>query len=145
MAALQDAWWNRFGGIPFKDLGMDPVQDGGLNCWGLGRWVYMQELGMLLPTYMETVDEQARLSAQLGTLDVAFTSGVSTWVSVAAGQHKQFDLVLLRRGRLVCHVGLVAKPRQGLMLHVEEGGVSCLESYVSGHWARRVVGVYRHA
>lgn len=135
-------WWNQYIGIPFRDHGADPGVDGGLNCWTLGRWVYLRELGILLPTYAEEVDPNATLAAQLGTLNTAFLAGSTAWQPVQ-GPHQPFDMVLMRRGRLACHVGVVIKP--GRMLHIEEGVSSCLEDYAQGFWARRVVGVYRHA
>lgn len=135
-------WWNAYVGIPFRDHGVDPVADGGLNCWTLPRWIYLNEWGVLMPSYEEDIDP-GTLESQLGTLDVLFRSASQVWQLVPAGQHKPFDIVLMRRGRLVCHTGIVTKP--GRMLHLEVGIKSCLEDYLTGMWARRVVGVYRHA
>jgi len=139
------AWWNPYIGIPFREFGTNPERDGGLNCWCLVRWVYLQELGITMPTYLEEVDQSVTLESQLPALNAAFVAGAAAWRPVPAGQHKPFDVVLMRRGSSACHVGIVTKPAQGRMLHIEQGINSCLENYAGGYWARRVVGVYRHA
>lgn len=138
-------WWGKYCGIPFREFGADPERDGGLNCWCLVRWIYQHELGISLPTYLEDVDQSVDLESQLPALNAAFVAGAQSWAPVPAGQHKPFDVVLMRRGHHACHVGIVTKPREGRMLHIEHGIMACLEDYATGYWARRVVGVYRHA
>jgi len=139
------AWWNPYIGLRFRDHGRDLERDGGIDCFGLVRWVYLRVLGIELPTYLEEVDQSISLNSQLPALHTAFMAGASAWIPVPAGQHRPFDVVEMRRGSIICHVGIITKPEAGRMLHIEQGINSCLEDYASGYWARRVVGVYRHA
>jgi len=50
------------------------------------------------------------------------------------------DFVIIR-GRPF-HIGLVVQP--GLMLHVYNGGTSCIEDYTNFRWANRIEGFYRY-
>lgn len=138
-----NAWWKKYIGLPFRDHGRDPAKHGGLDCWGLVRWVYAQELGVVLPSYIDEVDERATLAMQIKRLAPVFLAGTVSWQMVPKDQHKAFDVVLLRRGNYACHVGVVTRP--GTMLHVERGINAMLEEYSWGNCSTRVVGVYRHA
>ena len=128
-------WSNKFVGLPYSEFGRTAT---GVDCWGLVRLVYGQELDIELPSYTEaytSVREHAELAEKIGTV-----AGEGTWLRV--DQARCFDLAVFRRGHLDTHVGIVVSP--GLMLHVSGGDHSKLEHYNFGQWAHRLTGLYRH-
>lgn len=106
---------NHYVGLPWQERGLTPD---GCDCEGLLRMVYAGELGISL----------------MGPLDRA------DWIPVVAGMERPLDAILLRQAPW--HVGVIV--RRGLMLHIPEGGSSCIEPYDTGRWGRRVEGIYRH-
>ncbi|MAC79254.1 MAG: hypothetical protein CML66_14470 [Rhodobacteraceae bacterium] len=61
------------------------------------------------------------------------------WRSVD-GPVRPFDVLVFCRGGLLAHVGLAVDPRR--MLHMQ--GQARIEPFVTGPWAARLRGVYRH-
>jgi cell wall-associated NlpC family hydrolase len=121
-------------GLPFREKGRDRQ---GLDCWGLLRMIYRERLAVDLPCYTEEYlstrerDEIARLCGQEKT----------RWDEVPRGQERPGDAVLLNiLGRPV-HVGVVVEP--GRFIHVMDGLETCLETYASPKWERRVAGFFR--
>ena len=52
------SWISKYIGLPFEDKGRGPS---GFDCWGIVTWIYMQELGLILPehlTYESVTDEK---------------------------------------------------------------------------------------
>jgi cell wall-associated NlpC family hydrolase len=56
---------------------------------------------------------------------------------------KEYDVILMRRGPLACHVGVCVG--SGQMLHINEGINSTIEPYNGIRWGKRIVGFYRYA
>lgn len=106
---------NRYIGLPWLDRGQTAD---GCDCEGLLRLVYAGELGITLAAPLDRAD----------------------WILVAAGAERPLDAILIRQAPW--HVGVVV--RRGLMLHMPEGGTSCIEPFDTGRWGRRVEGIYRH-
>jgi cell wall-associated NlpC family hydrolase len=122
-------------GIPYADRGRTRA---GCDCYGLLRLV-LGELGRVdLPSfagdYVTSADRVALASLIAGE--------IAPWQPVALGEEQPFDGVLLRVGRSLSHIGLVVTP--GRMLHVSEGGASCIESYRAPPWSLRLAGLYRY-
>jgi probable lipoprotein NlpC len=129
-------WSAAFVGLPWRERGRS--RDG-IDCWGLCTLVYAERLGIALPHYTEaymSVQERAEIDALFSD------ARQPPWVAVPLGQERDFDIALMRCARLLAHVGIVIGG--GRMLHVESGGLSHVESYASGRWRLRLVGVYRH-
>lgn len=125
---------DRYVGIPFVDQGRTFA---GVDCWGLVRLVYLEQLGIDLPSYDDAyrpLDERER--AELALLVEGSRPG---WRRVETPA--PFDLVLVRIAGVPCHVGL-ALPG-GMMLHCSRGADSRIESYRSPKWAPRIEGFYR--
>jgi cell wall-associated NlpC family hydrolase len=102
------------------------------------RLVYADELGINLPDragdYLHAGDRHAIVPL----VEEARPDWIpidTAYVHPLAG-----DLVLLRQAPW--HVGLVLG--RGRMLHIPEGGMSCIEPYTTGRWGNRVEGIYRH-
>ena len=121
-------------GVPFLDQGRDFQ---GWDCWGLVVRAYRECFGVEVPGYE---DVSALNSKEAGEL---FEFHKKSWIEVPAHQERPGDVILLRHGSWPCHTGLIVKA--GLMLHVDMGIDTCVESYVSGVWKKRVIGIYRHA
>ena len=102
-------WWAKYVGIPFLDGGRDMA---GLDCWGLVRLIYAQELDIDLPDYGEVSAKDLLRVAR--SLD----AGSERWLSV--DDPVEFDLVAMRLydRAWVGHVGVMLGART--MIHTED-------------------------
>lgn len=108
------------------------------GCWRLLCAFYATEFGIVLPTYDDQVqdDNGAGLAALIA-------GHLTAWCEVPRGAELYGDGVLLNIAGAPAHIGVVVG--QGRMLHVlMDGHDSCVESYRTPKWARRVEGFYRH-
>jgi cell wall-associated NlpC family hydrolase len=127
--------FDRFVGLPYADKGRGFA---GVDCWGLVHLVFASERGIALPSYAdryETAEDRRDVAGLIA-------GEIGRWDEIAEGQERPFDCVLLREGREPSHISLVVRP--GRMLHVQDGRTSVIESYRSGVWKRRVVGLFRY-
>lgn len=122
-------------GIPYADRGRTRA---GCDCYGLVRLVMGDLAGVDLPSFAEDY----LTSADRAALATLIAGEIAPWQPVALGAEQSFDGVLLRVGRSLSHIGLVVTP--GRMLHVSEGGTSCIESYRAPPWSLRLAGLYRY-
>jgi len=135
--------------IPFLNGGRD---ERGVDCWGLVYLVYLQELGITLPTYGAiSATELLAIQRQVET-----DKQNEIWVPIGDRAERPFDIVVMTgtlrpqggghlRSALV-HMGLVTKSRH--VLHTEEGvGVQHIPFKGAGAPAAikaRVREIYRH-
>mgnify|MGYP002778561451 CR=1 FL=1 len=128
-------WLAPYIGLPFLPHGRTRE---GLDCWGLVRLVLAEHFGKQLPSYADgygSITDRQTLGALIpGHL-------ASGWQEVPAGQECSGDLILLRVLGVPMHVGLVIGSRR--FLHIEQTINSCIESYDTSPWARRVLGFWR--
>lgn len=136
------AWSDKYIGQPWRDGGRHdaPGLEGGVDCWGLLRWVYAAELNVLLPSWREayaTADDGA-LAA--GLID----AHRQDWSLVA--EQRPFDAVLMRKGPHACHVGIVASSWSGgcAFLHVDSDSPAALARSDDPRWRRRIIAYYRY-
>ena len=129
------SWVNAYVGIPFADQGRDAS---GCDCWGLVRLVFAAERGINLPSYAGAYlcALESREVAEL----LAAGRAAGSWQSVRTPA--AFDVALIRKGRLACHVALAIGGRQ--LLHMDAGDQSKIVSADCPRFARRIVGFYRH-
>ena len=115
-------------------------QYGEFDCIELIRLFYKNELDIdfPLPTYPKSRDWMKHFS----------TDNVDGWDSTCAVKVKlteaeNYDVIAFKstRSNLIIHFGLFLKPTQ--MLHIEEGGVSVVET-LSDYWVKRIHSLYRH-
>lgn len=127
---------NSYIGIPYRDKGR--TREDGLDCWGLVRLFYLQEFGIVLPSYTEDYlsAKEAKEIAQL------INREKGSWSPVSLGEERFGDVVILRIIGYPTHVGVVWRP--GLMLHTLEKINSVLEPYSSSLWRRRITSIIRH-
>lgn len=128
-------WSNRYVSPPveFVDGGRDTA---GWDCWGLIRWVYEHELGVLLPDYC---DDYESVTDSAGLLAV-FEAERQAWRQVETP--RAFDVAWIAIAGRECHVGLIVDART--MLHVFERVGTRIERIESPLWQRRIRGFYRH-
>ena len=108
-----------------------------VDCWGLIRMIYRQELQIDLPAYSE-----------IGTRDILNvlrrmrTDAAKLWYRV---EHTAvFDIVAMTSeyGRRVAHVGILIDPHN--MMHSDIGVGVCIQTIDHPTVRTRIVGFYRH-
>ena len=125
--------YNKYIGLPYKDNGRDV---NGVDCWGLARLFYKQELGIDLPDYSElyTGSHDPQVSQAIDTYK-------DTWEPTSEGTTG--DLCLFNIYGEPAHVGVYVGSRR--FLHAREGRDSVVESLDSAQWSKRFVGFYKYA
>lgn len=129
-------WTDDYIGLPFSPDGRN--RDG-LDCWGLVCLIYHERLGIDLPDYRGIFVDQSLSSLKAAAR--AYASGKESWQRVDAPQ--MYDVVMLRTGKYLWHVGIVIDNRR--MLHVMEGIDSTIEEYTGLMWKNRVEEFRRYA
>jgi hypothetical protein len=98
-------------GLPYRRGGRErPAVD----CWGLVRLVYAEQLGIELDPHGDTVGVLGQIAAE-----------ARAWIPVPASELRTADVLLLRRIGRPFHVGVVIDP--GLLLHTDEGHDAVLQ------------------
>ncbi|HRQ13091.1 MAG TPA: NlpC/P60 family protein [Promineifilum sp.] len=106
------SWVCRYIGLPYRDHGRTRS---GVDCWGLVRLIYKNELGIDLPSYAEISAEDLMRAAR--AIDAGKDGEL--WRGVPASDIVPFDVAVMRHygRRTVGHVGIVTPERR--ILHVE--------------------------
>ena len=123
-------------GIPFKSCGRSYS---GLDCWGLLRLIYQEELNIQLSSY---TDEYVNASFYTKVSDV-INAHIPEWLPIKRGTEQTYDVIILRLRGLPIHISMVIKP--GVMIHVLAKINTCLERYNTPMWDKRIRGFYRYA
>lgn len=127
------SWYEKYMSIPFVEKGRDW---NGCDCWGLVRLIYATELGIELPSYLETY-ENTNDSKSLRDVIVAERS--EHWLNPT--EPTEFDVILLQMRGVPMHVGVVTKKNH--MIHcVKDIGIAH-EHYGTARWKHRVMGFGR--
>lgn len=129
------SWVSEYVGLPQRDHGRDQR---GVDCWGLIRLVYRQELGIVLPSYAADYVDPLEHAEIARIVNAAEACG--PWHPV--DQVRPFDLLLFRMGRYRSHIGCAVDAQR--MLHVQGGDGSKLERFREGRWQHRLTGAFRH-
>lgn len=127
--------FTRYIGLPFAARGRNHT---GVDCWGLVRLILAEQYGVKVPSW-HTDYSDPHDSSSVGPL---IRAQLPNWIEVSKGSERPGDVLLLRSGFDVGHVGMVIQP--GLMIHIEEGINATVERYNSLLWRRRVAGFFRH-
>lgn len=131
-------WINDYVGLSFVARGR--TRDG-IDCYGLVRLIYRDQLGIELPSHLEdydSLDDHAKIAAAIAGEEYGFN-----WKQITVTEGELADIVLLRIHGMPLHMGFMIDARR--MLHAQEHTNSCIESIHSPQWNRRVLGVFRHA
>jgi probable lipoprotein NlpC len=130
------SWVNGYLGLPYFDKGRTRA---GVDCWGPPCIVYLEQLGIELPSYDDryaNAAERAEISAI-----VAEAAASPTWTKI--DRPRAFDIAVFKLDKGGSHVGLVVEP--GQMLHVVEAGdFTHVEAYDGLRWGNRLLGIFRH-
>lgn len=119
--------------LEFKEKGRG---NDGVDCYGLFRMIYANELGISLPSFTEyenTKDYHAIKS-------LIQNNSEKEWYEVETPQ--KFDGVLFRIFGHPVHMGLMIDENR--FIHIEHGFNSCVEWYNGSMWKNRLIGFYRH-
>lgn len=123
-------------GLPWLDRGR--TRDG-CDCWGLLSIVYAERFGVVLPSYRDDYLTAADSDAVTSLIN----GRPAAWREITAGTEQVGDAVLMSIAGRPHHIGIVVA--DGLVLHIERGAGSLIESYRSMRLRRRVIGFFRHA
>lgn len=124
-------------GIPFALHGRDRT---GLDCWGLVCLVYREVWGVELPSFGDRYGRELTLEERAHIAAIVRGESVD-WTRVPPGEERCGDVVLFRMAGAESHLGIVVNG--GRFLHARKGTDSCVESYRSPLWVKRVAGFWR--
>ena len=127
-------WFNNYIGIPFLADGNDRE---GCDCWGLAVLIYKEQLNIDLPVFAGMFVDGSLASLIRVTKHIRKIK--KTWLKV--NEPAPYDIILLRTGNMIYHVGVVIDKKQ--MLHVMEGINSTIEEFIGLQWKQKVEGFYR--
>lgn len=127
--------FDRYVGIPWAEQACGLAA---CNCWGLVRLIYRERRGIELPSYSDRIAS----AADAAEIDALIADLRPDWDEIPAGAETAFDLVLLRRGRFISHVGMAIEP--GRLIHVSSDHPARVERYRAALFRRRVDGFFRH-
>ena len=130
------AWVGQYIGLPFAEHGRDRE---GVDCFGLLRLVYREQLNIALPAYVDGYDT----TADVADIERLIAGRLTPWRAVQHDSLEVGDAVLMRVKGHPAHIGIAVA--RGRMLHVERTTDSCIEWFDRLNWCRRVVGFYRFA
>lgn len=106
-----------------------------LDCWGLVRKIYNDELGITLPTLDGYKDSEDGGQAQ----EIIEAESFANWEK---HDNPDFpDVVVFRMGRHASHVGIMIDSVR--FLHSIKGRMSCIERVDKAQWEKRVDGYYK--
>jgi cell wall-associated NlpC family hydrolase len=130
-------WEARYVGMPYVDGGRN---DKGVDCWGLVRLIYAEQLGIELPSYGEISAEDLLKVAR------RITAGKDgeEWENVTRETIQPFDVCVMRfHGvRTVGHVGIVVTKKT--IIHVEKGANTALVPLTDMTIRERIACFRRH-
>jgi len=125
--------YDKYIGLRYKDNGRDID---GIDCWGLVRLYYKEELNIDLPSYVDEYN---------GSYDTNVTRAISlykdSWnktTTPAPG-----DVVLFNIYGEPAHVGIYVGNNK--FLHCREGRDSVVESLANIKWNKRLEGIYKYS
>ncbi len=124
----------RYVGIPYVSKGR--TYDG-CDCWGLLRLVYLEQLGVELPSYADDNADAAEVSETRRVVEAKRDS----WERVAIP--RPGDAVLMKIHGEPVHVGVYIG--DGEMLHVRGGANACVQRLSAPFWRQAFEGFYRYA
>ena len=131
---LGEPWPSRYIGLPWADRGRTRE---GVDCWGLVRLVYSEELNIDLESYADLYRDPLSPAAS-----IALEEGAALWERIEIGRERPFDVAIFSEGRAASHVGIVCGP--SAMLHVLQGRDACIENYERPAWRPRLLEFRRH-
>ena len=127
-------WWNQYMPIPFAEKGRSKE---GSDCWGLPYIIYPEQLGIILPDYLDCYENT---NDREGLAVLIAQERESRWKETDTPE--PFNLIFLRMRGLPMHVGLVTKP--GHFIHCAKGIGTSHERFDNMRWKDKVLGFSRY-
>ena len=124
---------DKYIGLPYKDNGRDTT---GIDCWGLARLYYSQELNIDLPSY--STEYNGDTSENIKEL---ISQHKESWTKVDVPEAG--DLVLFNIYGEPTHIGICLGDNN--FLHSRDGKDSVVESLSSQQWDKRIAGFYKYS
>ena len=124
--------YNNYIGLPYESNGRTRS---GIDCWGLVRLFYSEQLGIEMPDYSELYSGAS--DPELGKTIATHMDG---WTITSDAQPG--DVCLFNIYGEPAHVGVYVGARR--FLHARDGRDSVVESLDSPQWSRRFGGFYRY-
>ena len=141
-------WVRKYMKLEFKPHGRDWD---GVDCYGLLRLIYREQLDIELPSYDESYERTSDGQAVEGVLKEKCQEA-EEWSAIEPGREAEYDAALLKGyfregGKLIpalMHVGVVAAP--GILIHCERGINASLADYRNDPRFKSgfIEGFYRH-
>ena len=125
-----------FTGIPYANHGRGY---GGADCWGLVYLFYRDALGLEIPTYEVEMSSRRIAPRHVGPLIAAQKD--AHWLEVEPSEKQTGDVVLMRSGTDLSHVGIYMA--RDMLLHTEGGDYSVCVPLNSVTIRKRIAGFYR--
>ena len=125
--------FEKYIGIPYVQKGRD---ENGVDCWGLVRLVYKNELDINLPSFSaeyETSDNER--------LEELFAQYKEGWESTDAPEAG--DVVIFRIFGYESHIGVCIGDNK--FLHVREARDAVIESLDNPKWSKRITGFFKYS
>lgn len=144
-------WVRDYVGIPYLPRGRART-DGGLDCWGLFRLIYLEQFQIELPSYADDISFESR--ADIYDINQFLTTNLDPeeWLEVLdRGDTDIGDGLLISLGGRPIHVAVAVSSQH--MVHIvdmpnrrgQEIGLSTIERFSGAMWDKRILGIYRHA
>lgn len=125
-------WPGRYVGIPFLDKGRDRA---GIDCWGLAKLIYQEELSIILPTFDGYSD-----GSDPSQIEPLTTMGLADlWEEV--DNPREFDGIVIRLAGHPVHIGVMINP--GEFIHSLKGRDVAIDRVENMIWKKRIHGIYR--
>lgn len=125
--------FEKYIGIPYAEKGRDET---GLDCWGLVRLVYKNELNIDLPSFSAEYD-----TSDNERLEELFAQYKEGWESTDTAEVG--DVVIFRIFGYESHIGVCVGDNK--FLHVREARDSVIESLDNPKWSRRITGFFKYS
>ncbi len=125
--------FEKYIGIPYVEKGRDET---GIDCWGLVRLIYKNELSIDLPSFSTEYD-----SIDNERIEDLFAQYKEGWESI--DRPSIGDVVIFRIFGYESHIGVCIGDNK--FLHVREGRDSVIESLDNPKWSKRITGFFKYS
>lgn len=122
--------YNKYIGLPYKVNGRE---ESGIDCWGLVRLFYKNELNIDLPSYVELYD-----GPDDSTIPLTIAEHKDNWLQ--ADTPVVGSVIVFNIAGEPVHVGIYIGNDK--FIHARDGQDSVVESINSPKWAKRIEGYY---
>lgn len=136
-------WHQKYSRIPFKSKGraltLEDAIKNGLDCWGLICLVFLLELGIVLPSYVELYHDTEDAETICA---IMLQERARLWRDV--DRPEAFDVIGLLDNGTPTHMAIAISGNQ--MLHCQKGCGTVIQGFPSMRWpSNRILGFARYA